>query len=284
MRAEGIEEYPLNLVCQTLGITRSAFYQRKNNPKTDKEKEIANLRKAARNIFEENMSEYGRKRLRKAMEANGYRLSEGKVRRLMQEEGLVPKKAKKYKATTNSKHNYQVAENILKQDFEAKKPNEKWCGDSTYIATDEGWLYVAGIIDLCDKTCVGMSFGNLHTKELMVKALEESYNKYKPEAGLIFHSDRGVQYASNAYKKKLKEYKMVQSMSRSGVPYDNAAMESFWSTVKTGCVYGVRFKTRKEAIKAIFEYVFGFYNTRRYHTSLGLETPLEHRKKMLKTA
>ncbi len=274
----------MNLVCQTLGITRSAYYQRVKEPRTDKEKEIANLRKEARKIFEDNNSEYGRKRLRKAMSTKGYVMSEGKVRKLMQEEGLVPKKVKKYKATTNSKHSYQVAENILKQEFRTERPNRKWCGDSTYIATDEGWLYVAGIIDLCDKTCVGMSFGSLHTKELMVKALEEAYKKYRPEAGLLFHSDRGVQYASNAYKKKLKEYQMIQSMSESGNPYDNAAMESFWSTVKTGCVYGVRFRTRKEAIKTIFEYVFGFYNTRRYHTSLGLETPMEYRKKMLETA
>lgn len=284
MRAEGIEKYPVNLVCQTLGITRSAYYQRIKNPRTNKEKENANLRKETRKVFEENNSEYGRTRMQKAMSTKGYVMSEGKIRKLMREEGLVPKKVKKYKATTNSKHSYQVAENVLNREFETEKPNQKWCGDSTYIATDEGWLYVAGIIDLCDKTCVGMTFGSLHTKELMVKALEEAYKKYRPKPGLLFHSDRGVQYASNAYKKKLKEYQMIQSMSESGNPYDNAAMESFWSTVKTGCVYGVRFKTRKEAIKAIFEYVFGFYNTRRYHTSLGLETPMEYRKRLLETA
>lgn len=284
MRAEGIGKYPVYLVCQTLGITRSAYYQRAKIPQTNKEKETAELRKKARAVFEENYGEYGRTRLKKALESKGYAMSEGKVRKLMKDEGLTPKKAKKYKATTNSKHSYQVAENILNREFKAARPNEKWCGDSTYISTDEGWLYVAGIIDLCDKTCVGLTFSNLHTKELMVKALDEAYKKYRPQAGLLFHSDRGVQYASNAYKEKLKVYRMVQSMSESGNPYDNAAMESFWSTVKNGCVYGVRFKTRKEAIKTIFEYVFGFYNTRRYHTSLGLETPLEYRQKMLKSA
>lgn len=211
-------------------------------------------------------------------------MSAWKIGQLMKEEGLVPKKCKKYKATTNSKHKHQVADNLLKQDFSATKPNEKWCGDSTYIATDEGWLYAAGIIDLCDRTCVGLSFSAKHTWELMTKALDDAKREYRPRKGLIFHSDRGVQYASNEYKKKLKKYKMVQSMSRSGVPYDNAAMESFWATVKTGCVEGVRFKTRKAAINAIFEYVFGFYNTKRYHTALGLETPKQYRESLLKSA
>lgn len=280
LRANGLDKYPIILVCRTLGVKRSAYYRRKETPQTAKEQSDMELRKEARKLFEENYSEYGRVRLRKVLGEAGYPMSEGKVRRLMQEEGLVPKKSNKYKATTNSKHKYQVAENILNREFEAEKPNQKWCGDSTYIWTDEGWLYVAGIIDLCAKDCVGLSFSDRHTQELMIEALSEAYKKYKPREGLLFHSDRGVQYASNAYKNKLKEYKMVQSMSRSGEPYDNAPMESFWSTVKTGCVFGRRFRTKQEAILTIFEYVFGFYNTHRYHTSIGLETPNEHRAKM----
>lgn len=219
-----------------------------------------------------------------AMVENGYKLSQSKVRALMKEEKLVPKRCKKYKATTNSKHKYQVAENLLKQDFAASKPNEKWCGDSTYIATDEGWLYAAGIIDLCDKTCVGLTFSARHTQELMIRALDDAKRRYRPGKGLLFHSDRGVQYASNEYKSRLVKYGMIQSMSRSGVPYDNAVMESFWSTVKLGCIEGIRFKTRREAIKAIFEYVFGFYNTRRYHSSIGYKTPMEYRQSLIKSA
>jgi len=219
--------------------------------------------------------------LHKALNEAGVKVSESKTRDLMKAAGLVPKRCKKYKATTNSKHKYQVAENLLNQDFEAAKPNEKWCGDSTFIATDEGWLYAVGILDLCDRTCVGLTFSERHTKELMLRALDDAKKAYRPKKGLIFHSDRGVQYASNEYKAKLKKYGMVQSMSRSGNPYDNAPMESFWSTVKLGCVEGVRFRTRKEAMKAIFEYVFGFYNTHRYHTSIGLEVPEQYRKRLL---
>lgn len=281
MRAKGLDKYPIELVCRTLGITRSAYYQRSNTPQTDKEKEDEKLCQLALKLFKDNYEEYGRIRMRKALGEAGHKMSIGKTVRIMKKAKLVPKKSKKYKATTNSKHKYQIAENILNREFNAELPNQKWCGDSTYVWTDEGWLYVAGIVDLCAKDCVGLAFSEKHTQELMIAALKQAFNKYKPAVGLLFHSDRGVQYASNAYKKQLKEYGMIQSMSRSGVPYDNAPMESFWSTVKTGCVLGRRFKTRKEAILTIFEYVYGFYNTHRYHTSIGLETPNEHRQKLL---
>ena len=253
-------------------------------PQTKKEQERLVLRKEIREVFEKNKSEYGRERLHKAMTARGHKLSMSKVRDLMKEEGLVPKKCKKYKATTNSKHKNQVADNLLNRDFTAARPNEKWCGDSTYVWTDEGWLYVAGIIDLCDKTCVGLTFSERHTQELMIRVLDDAKRKYRPANGLLFHSDRGAQYASNEYKARLKKYGMTQSMSRSGNPYDNAAMESFWGTVKLGCVEGVRFRTRKAAIMAIFEYVFGFYNTRRLHTSIGLVAPLIYRKSLINAA
>lgn len=237
--------------------------------------------KEAKRLFLDNYSEYGRIRLCKAMREAGYEVTEFKVAQLMKASGLKPKTKRKYKATTNSQHKYAVAPNLLCQDFSALRPDEKWCGDSTYIWTEEGWLYSAGIIDLCDRTCVGLAFSDRHTQELMLKALDNAKRQYRPSAGLTFHSDRGVQYASNAYKEKLKHYKMQQSMSRSGNPYDNAVMESFWATVKKGSVFGMRFKTRAEATKAIFEYVFGFYNTRRYHSSIEYQAPLSYRKKLL---
>jgi transposase InsO family protein len=284
LRAEGVEGYPAELVCRVLGVAKSAYYNRKRQAQTVKEKERLKERKKLREIFEENRCEYGRERLHKAMNESGYPMSLGKVRALMKEEGLIPKKCRKYRATTNSKHTYKVAENILNQEFTAKKPNEKWCGDSTYVRTDEGWLYVGGIIDLCDKSCVGLSFSERHTQDMMIKALDDAYREHRPAEGLLFHSDRGVQYAANDYKARLKRYNMVQSMSRSGNPYDNAAMESFWGTVKLGCVEGERFRTRKAAIKAIFEYVFGFYNTTRYHSSIGLLAPAIYRKSLMTAA
>ena len=269
----------MDLVCRTLGIKRTSYYNRVTNPKTEKEADDERLKEEMTKQFIENNEEYGRVRMQRAMKDAGYPMSQGKTARLMKEANLVPKKRKKYKQTTNSRHSYQVAENILDRDFEAAKPNQKWCGDSTYIYTDEGWLYAAGILDLCGRVCVGLSFSDRHTQELMLESFTQACKKYRPEPGCIFHSDRGVQYASNAYKNVLKQKGMIQSMSRSGVPYDNAPMESFWSTVKVGCVYGKRFRTKEQAKKAIFQYVFGFYNTRRYHTSNGLETPIEYYEK-----
>lgn len=277
LRAEGLDSYPIEMVCRVLGVSRSAYYQRSKRPETQKDETDSRLREKITELFIENREEYGRIRMQKAMLKEGVKMSQGKVRRLMKEARLVPKKARKYKATTNSRHNYPVAENLLNREFTAERPNQKWCGDSTYIPTDEGWLYVSGIIDLYAKDCVGLSFSSKHTQELMLESLSNAVNKYRPEKGLLFHSDRGVQYASNAYKAELKKNGMIQSMSRSGVPYDNAPMESFWSTVKAGCVEGRRFRTRHEAEMTIFQYVFGFYNTRRYHTSDGLMTPNEYR-------
>ncbi|WP_242841229.1 IS3 family transposase [Ruminococcus sp. NK3A76] len=281
MRARGLDKYPINLVCQTLGISTRSYYDRKENPRSNKEKEDLELVEKMQTIFAESYEEYGRVRMKKALEEAGYPMSEGKVGRLMRQGNMYPKKCKKYRATTNSRHKYQVAENLLDRNFNADKPNRKWCGDSTYIWTDEGWLYAAGIIDLCARDCVGLSFSSKHTQELMIDSLDQAFKKYKPGEGLLFHSDRGVQYASNAYKNKLHKYNMIQSMSRSGVPYDNAPMESFWATVKNACVHGCRFKTRKEAELKIFEYVFGFYNTHRYHSSNGLKTPYELRNEKL---
>lgn len=279
-----MDVYPIEMVCRVLGISRSEYYLRSKKPDTAKDEADNRLKEQITKLFDANHKEYGRMRMQKAMRSIGISISQGKVRRLMKEAHLVAKKARKYKATTNSKHNYPVAENLLNREFSAERPNQKWCGDSTYIWTDEGWLYVAGIIDLYAKDCVGLTFSSKHTQELMIEALRQAKRKYNPPKGLLFHSDRGVQYASNAYKAELKKYGMIQSMSCSGIPYDNAPMESFWSTVKAGCVEGRRFRTRHEAEMTIFQYVFGFYNTRRYHTSDGLMTPNEYRAAYEKVA
>jgi transposase InsO family protein len=282
--AKGIKNYPVDLICKVLGIGRSTYYERKKRPLSERESSKEYLADEAERLFKENKREYGRRRLWRAMRNAGYKIGQWQVRELMKMRKLVPKGRKKYKATTNSKHNNPVAPNLLKQNFAAEKPNEKWCGDSTYIATEEGWLYAAGIIDLCDRSCVGLSFGRLHTQELMLKALDNAKRKHRPAAGLMFHSDQGVQYASLAYRQRLKKYGMVQSMSRTGNPYDNAPMESFWATVKKAVVQGVRFRTRNEAMQAIFEYVFGFYNTHRMHSLIGYQAPMAYRKALLLTA
>ncbi len=282
--ASGIEGFPQDLICQTVGIARSTYYERKKHPLTNREKRLEHLADEAARLFVENRREYGRRRLCRVMRLAGHKVSETTVGKLMKMRGCRPKNCKKYKATTNSKHAYPVADDLLKRDFTAVMPNEKWCGDSTYIWTDEGWLYVAGIIDLCDRSCVGLTFSNRHTQELMLSALDHAKRRHRPQAGLIFHSDRGVQYAATAYRERLKTYGMRQSMSRKGNPYDNAPMESFWSTVKNAVVQDVRFTTRDEAMRTIFEYVFGFYNTHRLHSVIGYKVPREYRLALLQVA
>lgn len=251
---------------------------------TGREERLGQLADEAARMFEETRREYGRRRLCRAMRSEGHKVSEATVGKLMKMRGLKPKNRKKYKATTNSNHMYPVVPDLLKRDFSADLPNEKWCGDSTYVATDEGWLYVAGIIDLCDRSCVGLAFSARHTQDLMLCALDNAKRRHRPRPGVIFHSDRGVQYAASAYKERLKAYGMRQSMSRKGNPYDNAPMESFWSTVKNAVVQGERFTTRKEAIRAIFEYVLGFYNTHRLHSVIGYKAPMDHRLMLLRAA
>lgn len=173
----------------------------------------------------------------------------------MKENNIVSRRPRKYKATTNSKHNYSVADNILNQDFKADRPNKVWVTDITYIPTEEGWLYLAAIIDLCRKKVIGWSMDSTMTKELVMAALKQAVLREKPPKGVIHHSDRGSQYASHAYQALLKDYDFIVSMSRKGNCYDNACAESFFSTLKNELVHLSRFRTRAEARQAIFEYI-----------------------------
>jgi len=194
----------------------------------------------------------------------------------MRENGLISVLKTKFKATTNSKHNYPVAPNLLGKDFSAKSKNEKWCGDITYIATDEGWLYLAAVEDLYHKKIVGWALDSRMTKELTLKAIDQAINREKPSEGLIFHSDRGSQYAAYDYQDKLRENGIRQSMSAKGDCYDNACMESFFATLKKELVHRRRFKTREEAKIAIIDYIETWYNSRRSHSSLDYMSPMEY--------
>lgn len=196
----------------------------------------------------------------------------------MKELGLKSRTVKKYKATTNSKHNFPVADNVLNQQFTAKKPNEVWMADITYIPTDEGWLYLAGVEDLCTRKIVGFHMDERMTKSLVLEALDRAYRLQRPKEAVLHHSDRGGQYASNDYQERLKTYNMTSSMSRKGNCYDNACIESFHSILKKELIYLEKFKTRKEAKKRIFEYITCFYNGKRIHSSIGYFTPNEYER------
>lgn len=191
----------------------------------------------------------------------------------MKELNLVPKVRRKFKATTHSNHSLPIESNFLDRQFFAVRPNTAFVGDITYIATDEGWLYLATVIDLYSRKVKGWSMSERMTSDLAVSALEMSLRDIEDPRGLLFHSDRGVQYASKAHRKVVKDKGLVHSMSRKACCWDNAVAESFFGTLKQELIYGYRFKTREEAKLSIFEYIEVFYNRMRLHSTLNYQTP-----------
>jgi putative transposase len=220
----------------------------------------------------------GAKKIAKNIRKKGEKVSRGLVAEIMREKGLRSKVVKKYKATTNSNHNLPVAENLLNREFHAVRLNEKWVSDITYVATDEGWLYVAGILDLCGHEVVGWAMGERMTKQLVIDCLNQSINRREKPRGVLLHSDRGSQYCSYDYQKLLKKHGFICSMSRKGNCYDNAPMESFWGKLKQEWLNGKHFKTRAEAKAEIFWYIEIFYRCKRPHEANGYLTPEEFSK------
>lgn len=195
----------------------------------------------------------------------------------MREAGLVGRQRRRYRVrTTDSRHGEPIAPNRLAAQPPPAKPDQVWVSDLTYVSTGEGWLYVAGVLDRCSRSVVGWALGSDLDTRLPLAALQMALSRRRPAPGLIHHSDRGVQYASAAYRAALTDHGLVASMSRKANCYDNAAMEAFWSTLKQELVYRRRFATRAEARTAIFAYIEGFYNRRRLHSALGYQSPLDY--------
>jgi transposase InsO family protein len=196
----------------------------------------------------------------------------------MREAGIQAIQKRKFKVTTDSRHNLPVAENILNREFTASSPNKRWVTDITYIPTEEGWLYLAAVMDLYSRRIAGYSMQKDLNRELVIKALNNAVTNRWPGQGLLVHSDRGSQYASSDYQQLLRQYGFICSMSRKGDCWDNSPMESFFKTLKTELVYQRHFKTRAEAELEIFEYIEVFYNRFRLHSALGYEIPEEFEK------
>lgn len=267
-------------MCQVIGVTRSGYYAWKIRQNGEKKKQEKELVEKIKEIFERSRKTYGSRKISKELRRQGEKVNRKKVQRIMQEEKLVPITVKKYKATTNSRHNFPVAENLIK-DMKIERLNQVWVTDITYINTEEGWLYLATVEDILSKEIIGYAMSDRINTDLTVAALQEAVRKHKPEKGVIHHSDRGVQYANYRYQEELEKNGMICSMSRKGNPYDNACMESFNSILKKELIYPKkRYKTRKEAKLEIFEYIEVFYNKDRIHSSIGYLTPYEYRLKM----
>lgn len=261
-------------MCQALSVSRSGYYAFLSRPLSKRAKRRRELLITINEIHERNHKIYGAPRITKELPEE-QKASVGTVAKIMRENGLRAKTAKKYKATTNSKHSLPVAENILNREFTATKRNEKWVSDITYIWTKEGWLYLAALLDLYDKSIVGWSMDSRMKTELVSSALKKAIRRTRADKGLLVHSDRGVQYASKEYQALLKKNHFICSMSRKGNCYDNAPMESFWGKLKTEWLYGNHFETREQAKQAIFEYIELFYNRRRLHSGNSYIAPLK---------
>ena len=268
-------EFPVSAICRVIEVSRSGYYRWFARPYSRRRLDDDRLLVEIRVEFAASRETYGRDRMHKALKDKGISCGRKRVERLMKEGGLHPKQAKKFKVTTDSKHTFPVAENILNRDFTADKPNVKWTTDITYIRTREGWLYLAVVIDLYSRFVVGWAMSERITRELVMDALKMAIWQRKPGRGLLHHSDRGVQYASNDYQALLTIHGFVCSMSRKGDCWDNAVAESFFHTLKTELVHHQDYETRREAKQEIFEFMEVFYNRRRLHSSLGYKSPAE---------
>lgn len=226
-------------------------------------------------IFEEGRGTYGARRIRKKLTMQGRNVSRRRVEKLMALAGLACKTRRKFRVTTDSNHSLPIAPNLLKRQFAVVEPDRYWTGDITYIPTDEGWLYLAVVIDLFSRQIVGWSMSGRMKAELVNDALLMAVWKRKPAKRLIWHTDRGSQYASESHRKTCEQHQIIQSMSRKGDCWDNAVSESFFHTLKTELTHHHRFKTREEAKQAIFEYIEVFYNRVRIHSTNGYLSPVE---------
>lgn len=268
-------EYTVEEMCQVIGVSRSGYYAWEKRKPSQRKLENRYLSAKIEKIYAIGRQTYGLFTILKKLIADGFKCGKNRVYRLMRKLGISAKNKKKFKVTTNSKHDLPISENIINRDFTAEQPNTKWVGDITYIGTNEGWLYLAIVLDLHSRKIVGWSMDSRMTTDLITKAFLQAVWSRKPDAGLIFHSDRGSQYASKDFRKLLKNHKAISSMSRKGNCWDNAVAESFFHTLKCECVYRTKYKTRQEAKGSIFEYIEVFYNRVRRHSTLGYISPNE---------
>ncbi len=268
------QEFPLKAMCKVLDVSRSGFNAWSQRPPCERRLRQEQLSAKIAQVHSESRGTYGSPRVYRELLAQGEKLSENTAAKLMRALGIRSRIKRRFvPRTTDSNHDLPIAENSLGRDFKASAPNKKWVADITYISTEEGWLYLAAVMDLHSRKIVGWSMSDHMRVDLVADALKMAILRRRPEKGLLHHSDRGVQYASGDYRDLLSLYGVQCSMSRKGNCYDNAAMESFWSTLKTEFVYREEFRSREESRKGIFEYIEIFYNRIRRHSSLGYVSP-----------
>lgn len=272
--AEPLTDLPVDVACDVLEVSRSGYDAWRDRPESHQSQRRTTLASKIRAVHANPRGVYGSPRMWKALRATGQNVSRNTVAKVMRSEGLRGKVKRKFvPRTTDSAHAQPIAPNVLDRQFTAAAPNRKWAGDITYIPTDEGWLYLAGVIDLHSRRIVGWSMAEHMQTDLVADALTMALARRRPSGGLLHHSDRGVQYASDAYQSLLQDHRIEVSMSGKGDCWDNAVMESFWATLKTELVHHEHYATREQARRSIFEYIEVFYNRKRLHSSLGYVSP-----------
>ena len=283
MRFAFIDEHraslPIDRLCQIMDVSSRGYRSWRRRPISQNQRKDIVLLAHIRDQFALSLGSYGRPRMTEELKELGFEVGHRRVGRLMRENAIKVKRNKKFKATTNSNHSFNIAPNLLKRDFYADRPNQKWAGDISYIWTKEGWLYLAVILDLHSRRIVGWAVSNRLKRDLAIRALKMAIALRKPPEGCIHHTDRGSQYCSHDYQKILRQHGFDVSMSGKGNCYDNAAVETFFKTIKAELLWQQTWSTRRDAEIAIFKYINGFYNPRRRHSALGWKSPLAFEKK-----
>jgi transposase InsO family protein len=269
-------------MCRVLEVSRSGYYRWLKRKPSQREIDNKRLDAEIREIYDGSKGRYGSPKITEELQDRGRRVSKNRVARRMREAGLRSKIRRKYRVTTDSKHHFPVAPNLLERNFTTKAPDKVWVSDITYLATRTGWLYLTVIIDLFSRMVVGWALSSSLSHEMVVTALKRAIRSRRPGEGLIFHSDRGVQYACADFRKELGKHRFVQSMSRKGDCWDNAVAESFFGIMKTELVYHEQYKDHQDTLHSIFEYIEAFYNRERRHSTLGYLCPVEYEKQKLK--
>ena len=266
-------EHPVGRVCQVLGVPRSSYYARSRRPEPARVREDRHLKQEILAVHAANNGRYGTPRIERQLRRQGVTTSRRRVARLRCELGLKAKSTRRYRRTTDSKHSYPVAPNLLCRRFEACRPNQVWVGDITFLTAGQRWLYLAVLMDVFSRRIVGWAVSERIDEALTLKALERALEQRQPPRGLIHHSDRGGQYCGKTYRDTLEAAGFAVSMSRKGDCWDNAMAESLIKTIKTEL--GRSFATPRLAHQELFEYIEGFYNTRRLHSGIDYQTPHE---------
>jgi putative transposase len=270
-------EYPINVLCATLGVSASGYHAWTLRAPSARAQANVALLPLITEAYRESRQTYGSPRITHWLRTHGQPCSRGRVAKLMRQAGVNRRPRRRFRpmSLTDSEHDLPVAPNRLLAQAQPVRPDAVWVADITYVETAEGFLYVAGILDRCSRRCIGWAMGDsLHTA-LPLAALDMALTQRRPNGGVLHHSDQGVQYASRNYRQRLAQAGAVPSMSRRGNCYDNAAMESFWSSLKRELVYRRQFATRSEARATIFEWIEVFYNRTRLHSALGYKSPVD---------